>query len=93
MNTNMHVTHDQAVTLLGAVIAKQRLMRHTPLTDLDVDPATELVRLAGCESMLRAALERISDLEARRNRERHARRPIRQKLTAVSQPARLSKPW
>lgn len=93
LNTNMHVTRDQAVTMLGAVIAKKRLLQHTPLDALEGDAAHDLIRLAGCEGMLRAALERISDLEARRNREAQARRPIRDRLANGSKPASLRSPW
>ena len=97
MNTNMHVTRDQAVTMLGAVIAKKRLLQHTSHDAIEGDASLDLVRLVACEGMLRAALERITDLEARRNMERQARRPIREKLTAASQPvdpiASARSPW
>lgn len=95
-NTNMHVTREQAVTMLGAVIAKKRLLKEAPVLG-EPDSAFELVRLTCCEGMLQAALHRISDLEARRNREAQARRPIREKLTAVCQPAdpttSVRSPW
>ena len=80
VNTNMHVTRDQAVTLLGAVIAKKRLLRDTPLAEIEGDAVLELTKLTGCEGMLQAALDRIRDLEARRNRTNHAARPLRDRL-------------
>lgn len=87
-NTNMHVTRDQAVTMLGAVLLKKRLLREYPHWFTD-DKTGDLRDLASAESMLNAALDRIRDLEDRR---RVDRRPIREKLVAVNQPS-LKRVW
>lgn len=62
MNTNMHVTRDQASSMLKAV----RFAIGTHDDQYHAPSLPTLTELRGNESMLLAALERIRDLEARR---------------------------
>lgn len=59
MNTNMHVTQRQAATMLAAV--RYRL-------NMDVDYGQEFTDLKAAETMLVAALARISDRNDRRDK-------------------------
>lgn len=72
-NTNMHINHEQAVVMLGAVNVHKRLLEIAPILEDEHDQVALVGKLAGCALMLQAAIERIADLEARNAEARGAR--------------------
>ena len=65
-NTNMHINHEQAVVMLGAVRVHKRLLEIGPILEDEHDQVELVGKLAACELMLLAAQERIQELSVGR---------------------------